>query len=475
MKKTKITELLSSFSNSEIKRFKTFLNSPYCNHKPQFVKAFAALSEYHPYYENDNLTEEKIFAEMFNGKPYSYTMFKNALSDIYELAKQFLASEIMLKDKLGTKNLFLRDLFTRDSLKDLIEKEINIAEHYFENENFDPLYFEQYYIFKKNLSEYFSNVDQDRLEVTTNEEMGSFFNMVLNNLLKYALWFEANKIMLKSSDFRETMNTLVEGFYKVTSDKKQVNEIYYKILRLLVTYDEKYYKEIMEMLKDEVKYLNDESKRWVYQTLEPFLIQKVREGNSDYYRPQFELYKHCFETGLFNFDYAFAQGKLLVTVETAIRVNEIEWIENKVNLYRDKGPKEIREDYYNFNMSKILLAKGKNEDALNHLNKVNPELSLLKSMVRNMQMKVFYELGHFELAKSHIDSYRHYIAREQGFSENYKESVFNFLRIYNKLIDTNYDRTSEKLDDLEFDIRKTTNTILREWLKDKTAELNKGS
>src|SRR5437773_3724756 len=384
MKKTKLTELLSGFSNPEIKKFKIFLNSPYFNNKLQFIRMFDILLPFHPNYENEKLNEEFLFCESFPGKKFSYVLFKNALSDLYDLAKTFLAAEVMIKDKLGTRNLFLRSIYTRDNLGQLIEKELNIAEHYFENESLEPSFFEQYYLFKKNEVEYYSNISRDKLDESTYAEMESFFNMVLNNLLKYALWFEGNKIMLRSSEFRETMNSLVDGFYKVTSEKKPVNEIYYKILQLLITNDEKYYREIMEMLKDEDKFLNDESKRWVYQMIEPFLVQMVREGNTNYYRPQFELYKHCFETGLFDYDYAFAQGKLIVSVETAIRVNEIEWIENRIEMYHDKGPKDIREDYYNFNMSKVLLAKGEKEKALDMLNKVNPEINLIKSMAKNM-------------------------------------------------------------------------------------------
>src|SRR4030095_14672783 len=131
MKKTKLTQLLSSFSQSEIKRFNSFLNSPYFNDKPRFVKLFEALAKFHPYYESEKLTEEKAFAAAFPGKAYSYTVFKNSLSDLYELAKLFLAAEEMATDRLETKNMFLRNIFRRDNIKDLIDKELNIAEQFF--------------------------------------------------------------------------------------------------------------------------------------------------------------------------------------------------------------------------------------------------------------------------------------------------------------------------------------------------------
>lgn len=473
MKKTKLTELLSSFSTAEIKRFNFFLNSPYFNSKTQFIRLFEAITKHHPDYEK--LTEEKVFAQTFPGKQYSYTIFKNSLSDLYELTKLFLASESMISDRLAAKNLFLRNIFRRDNIRDLVEKELNIAEQFFRNEITDQAYFEQYYTFKKNKCEYFSNIERDKLDKSSDEDIESFFSMILYHLLRYAHWFEANKIMLKATGFRETVNQAVDALYDITPENKPAAiELFYLIMKLLKTYDEKYYFEIIDMLKDEDKFLNNESKRWVYQTLEPFLIKKVRDGDQNFYRPQFELYKHCFETGLFDHDYAFAQGKLVMTVETALRVKEFDWIENRINMYRDKGPKNIREDYYNINMSKVLQAKGENEKALDLLNKVNPEISMIKSLVRNMQVKIYYELGYYELAKAQVDSYRHYIAREEDFAEMYKESVYNFLKLYNRLIDIKAGTYSGGLNDFEYDVSKASNIILKQWLLDKIAEIKSG-
>jgi hypothetical protein len=472
MKKTKLTELLSSFSNAELKRLSNFLNSPYFNTKPQFIKLFEAITKYHPEYETEKLSEEKVFTFSFPGKTYSYTIFKNSLSDLYELVKLFLATETMQSDRLVSKNLFLRSIFRRDNIIDLVEKELNIAEQFFKNEITDQAYFEQYYTFKKNKCEYYSNIERTKLDESSDEDIESFFNMILYHLLRYAQWFEASKIMQRDADFSGIVNKAVDALYDITpANKPAAIALFYVILKLLKTYDEKYYFEIIEMLKDEDKFLNNESKRWVYQTLEPFLIKKVREGDQNFYRPQFELYKHCFETGLFDHDYAFAQGKLVMTVETAIRIKEFDWIENRINMYRDKGPKNIREDYYSINMAKVLQAKGENERALDLLNKVNPEVSMIKSLIRNMQVKIYYELSYFELAKAQIDSYRHYIARDEDFSETYKESVFTFLKLYNKLIDIKSGTHNASIDDFKYDVNKAGNIILKQWLLDKIAEI----
>ncbi len=476
MKKTKLTELLSSFSNSEVKRFKNFLISPYFNNKPQFVKLFEAISKYHPDYENEKLSEESIFSAVMPGKQYSYTLFKNMLSDLYELAKLFLSCEEMLEHKLQSKNFFLNNIFRRRNIKELIAKEINIAEQLYEKESLNPDFFDNYYLFRKIVSVYSTENEIEKTEERSGDELESFFSMVLNSLLTYGLWFETYKVVSNTNEYMEIAEKLIDTFFSINFAKKPVNEIFYKTLQLLKTDDEKYYYEIINMLKDEKKFLNRESSLMVYQPLEAFLIKRIKNGEEKYYRPQFELYKHCLENGIYEVNDVFALTKLLLAVEPAIRIKEFEWAEMMINKYRNRGPSDLSEDYYNFNMSKVLQAKGENDKALDFLNKINPEISVLKSIVRNMQMKIYYELGYYELAKSQIDSYRHYISREQDFSEMYRESVYNFLKLYNKLIDLKLDNDkADKLDNFEYDIHKSKNIILRQWLTDKAAELKKGA
>ena len=59
--------------------------------------------------------------------------------------------------------------------------------------------------------------------------------------------------------------------------------------------------------------------------------------------------------------------------------------------------------------------------------------------------------------------------------ETYKESVYNFLRLYNKLIDIKLDNDKNNLLDFEYDIEKNKNLIMKQWLVEKAGELKKGA
>jgi len=474
MKKTKLTQLLSGFSNPEIKRFNSFLKSPYHNNKIQFVKIYEYLVKFHPAYENEKLTEEEAFKKAYPQKQFSYVLFKNLLSDLYDLAKKFMAIEELGRKKITLKNLFMQNLFTKSEIKSLIAKEIKITEQFYDSNFIDEAYFDNYYVFKKDASKYFSRINQyDNIDTSLNEEVESFISMGLNNLLIYALFFETYNSTHKNTGYIEIIDKLIELFNSADKIKKPVNALFYKVLQLMKTDDEKLYFEIIEMLKEQEKFLGIDPKLWVYQPLEAFLIKRVKNGEKKFYRPQFELYKHCFESGLYDNEVHFAEGKLLMTVETAIRIHEFEWIETTINKYVNKLSVDNRDDYYNFSMAKIVQAKGENEKALVMLNKINLDTGPLKSMARNILFKIYYELGYYENARSAIDAYRHYLARDKELSETYKDSVLNFFKLYNKLFEIKINNNNNTLADLEYETDRSNNVIFKQWLLEKIDELKK--
>ncbi|NOS85975.1 MAG: hypothetical protein HOP31_12605 [Ignavibacteria bacterium] len=474
MKKTKLTELLSAFSNQEIKRFKNYLNSDYFNTKKHLISAFEYLEDFHPDYGNEKLDEEDIFKKAYPGKKYNYALLKNLLSDIYEHSKNFMASEELRQSKLSAKNMFMNNLYKKTTLRDLIRKEIKIADQLYADETLAPLYFDDRYSYEKSKCSYISHANQyEEYNDVFNGEVKSFIDMTLFNLLDYALCFEILTVSYENTTFKDEINKAIDIFCSDGNIPNKVNKILYSVLQLLRTNDEKYYFELVEMLKDEDKYLNPDTKLKVYQPLEVFLVKKVKSGDNRFYRHQFELYKHCFESGLYENENFFAEAKLLAAVETAIRIREFDWMEKTINENIHKVSEKNRDEYYNFCMAKIVQAKGDNKKALDMLNKVNLDTSPLKTMARNILLKIYFEMSYFEQAKTMIDTYRHFLRRDSGLSEEYKDSVYNFLKLYNKLIDFKIDKDPEKIRDFEYDINSADNIILKQWLIEMTDKIKK--
>ncbi|OWY24750.1 hypothetical protein C7N43_30715 [Sphingobacteriales bacterium UPWRP_1] len=93
MQNTKFIALLQTFTKEELKSFDDFIQSPYFNKREAPVKLYAALLPYYP--DFTNLKPEKVFKKAFPDKAaFSDSYLRNVLSDLFELAEQFLGQEI---------------------------------------------------------------------------------------------------------------------------------------------------------------------------------------------------------------------------------------------------------------------------------------------------------------------------------------------------------------------------------------------
>ena len=79
MQKTSFIEILRTFDKAELKRFESFISSPYFNTKSSVVEIFKIVKKYAPDYDNNNLNKEEIWKKMFPGKEYNYGFFKNII------------------------------------------------------------------------------------------------------------------------------------------------------------------------------------------------------------------------------------------------------------------------------------------------------------------------------------------------------------------------------------------------------------
>jgi hypothetical protein len=65
--KSKIIDILRTFSSKDVKRFRDFLESPFFNESENLVKLYNSLLEFYPDFEDENLTEEFLNRNVYTG------------------------------------------------------------------------------------------------------------------------------------------------------------------------------------------------------------------------------------------------------------------------------------------------------------------------------------------------------------------------------------------------------------------------
>ena len=126
MIKSSVISILNTFSQEEIKQFEDFLNSPFYNKNTKVIQFFNVLKEYHPGFDDEKLTKENLFKELFGNVKYKESYIRNLFSDLNILAEQFLHL-IHVTNNFTYEKFVLEEMKSRDLLA-LIRKKINTFE-----------------------------------------------------------------------------------------------------------------------------------------------------------------------------------------------------------------------------------------------------------------------------------------------------------------------------------------------------------
>lgn len=190
-------------------------------------------------------------------------------------------------------------------------------------------------------------------------------------------------------------------------------------------------------------------------------------------RESFDVYKEMLKYNA----YTVNDGEYfnLVTfrniVLVALRLGETEWLKDFLKNYTDELKPEYRENMLNLYNGYLIFEEGRFEEALKLVNKVRYDVFAYKLDIKNILLKIFYELNFFEEAFSLADSYKHFLENTKEFSEPYKLQYRNFIRIYIWLLRAKSSGEDKNIGTVLSNIRKTKALAGKDWLLKKAKEL----
>ena len=115
--------------------------------------------------------------------------------------------------------------------------------------------------------------------------------------------------------------------------------------------------------------------------------------------------------------------------------------------------------------------KGNYEKALENINKVKYDVFLYKIDVKNLLLKIFFELKQYDQAFSLVDAYKHFLKSNKELSHEYKEQFLNFIIMYNKILRTTSQNKPENQDFLLSELKSIKTISNRDWLTEKINNL----
>ena len=484
MHKSKSVQLLSTFSNEEIKRFGDFIRSPYFNKNSRVIKLFDELKKDHPDFTSKSVSKEKLYGKLFNGKSYNDQVIKNLNTELFKLEREFLAHDMLNKDQFERSFMLLTNLNSRNA-EILFEKEAEAIENA-ARENRSKIK-DIHLLLNRIEEEKFTNHLINNRQSEASEHIlksGEYLILYfMKNILRLTINQRINEFSFNTvPDFNlpaEFINKLdIEKLLDLMDKNKiehtiHIRLLYYSLLCNFDVKDTEIYLKFKSLLFQSISSFTKAELHHLLHMLESIIAQKINSGMTEYYRDLFETYDYELKHDVYKpqKDSPITVMKFRNIYLSALKAGQFEWAENFIHNYREELQKKDRQSIVELSLAQLNFEKQNFGATLEHLQKVRTSQIFYKIDVKILSMMALYELSHFETALALIESFKKMLIINKTLTEQYREKNKNFSTLLSNLIKAKIDRSNGGKEQLLKKIEESGQTANKRWLINKANEL----
>jgi hypothetical protein len=465
MEHSKVNELVGSFNLHEIKAFRDYLSSVYFNSDKNLQKAFDCINKLIA--KKKSWDRKDLHGKIFPRQKFNDQRVRYLLTDLCKHIEYFLTLRALDNNTLLYQNIAAKTLSSRDCEKayDFIYDAIHAED---KNKN-APFY---YYLFDS---------AENHLNYTAKKQSRkrSFdYKGVLNNL---EIFYLAKKLQL----FCEVINlkNILTGEYelhllneiKKLSAKQPFSEIavvqiyYYILLTLTEPEKEKHLNHLENLLIKHAGLFPPAELNDMYQYVKNYCVKKINQGNAEYIRRLFEIYKIMLANkSLMHHDY-LSQFEFKNIVSISLRLNENAWCRNFISKYISYLKPEERKNAFSYNSAYLNFMSGDFKNAIRKLREVEFTDVVYQLDSRVVLLKCYYELDDIETFFYHASAFRLFLLRNRNISEYQKNINRNLIKFLTKIVRAYTSKT--KLERIKKEISVEKNVADLKWLEEKVEAL----
>lgn len=452
MRKSSLVSLLYTLNSDQLTKLKDFARSPYHNRKNGVIRLCDFLVEQMLSGGPGELDKEVVWAKVFSKKDFNYTVFKNTVHDLKKITEKFIMTESCMNDEPELYSRLLAHLKNSGDRK-LFGSVLDSVDHLRNSPGFGKKFtMDQYYRFMYNYylhKEHFEGLylhkskRGDELKSISGSFLMNFFvsafelyNVV--NIRNVELNTPEENIelaeMLKVLDESGFVVRLIRSMAKNSQRDSRILDLYFKMYRALSnkTSPEDFLK-FSEALETAKHYLPQQTLSSLYILLQNSLVN-LHVNTLFICTNYLEISDKMIDSGVYLSPDGRLRDQLFVTyVAYACNLGH----EKKIKLYTEKYLNHLQESsreslgmladaHYEF-------AAGNFLRSLDISSRIDLHLFPLKYYVKNLQLKIFYELDEYDSFVLSVDSFRHFLSKHKDLFKKHYKVQFLFCSILQKL------------------------------------------
>lgn len=485
MHKSKFIDIIRTFSPEELKNFRDFIHSPFHNKNKKVRILFEIVKKFAPKYESDELQKRRVFKLLYPGKEYNDIVMRILLSDLLKLSEEYLTQINYSSRPLEAKKFLLDELKTR-KLDRLFARHIKQAADIARSSGINNhFYFFDLYDLENIMIDYLIAADKQRTSGANVIKQGEYlicFSLIglLHVAHELLTQEEVLNLNFEPNMVREYLDRLdLENFIKYLEETGyeyyQIVAIYYYMYRAFSDddNDENYFK-LKRLIDENLHLFGREEKFNLLVVLESCCVTKLSGNKSGFYEHLMELYEFMLSENLYTHrEKDFIQTNLFRNIFfVAVTLKKYQWAEKFINDYIDKLIPGQRPSMKHFACALLDFERGRFENALEEITKVDFEFFVFKFDVKVLMLKIYYEVKSYEPALSLIDSFNHFLVNNKSIYKRERERFGNFAGYLKVLIKISNGSSRTDIHDLKNKITDSTAVIGKRWLLEKVEQLN---
>jgi hypothetical protein len=477
MNNSSLISLLKNFNKQQLKEFNGFVKSPYFNTNKALVTLFEYIRKQHPEFTKEKLEKQYVFKKLFGKTEYNDGFFRVIMSNLQNLAEEFLTIEKFRKDSILKKKFLLDSLMDMPGSRKLAEKILNeglkeadkikptgpddfldkyhmsFYRKYLYSTNFtasksnkpeEHLFDEQkyltYYYLLRMLADHFYHLNQSQIinytpKLVFIDEITGFLQKNPEYLEFPTLNMAYLRVLLLKDNNIDDLYKLKTAFY--STYKELGNKDSFNIISIIINFCHKNY-----FLTEDIKFLEEKLE---------ILLFGLNNGINSFETDDY------FDTSRFN-----------NIVSTLFEFGRLDEAEDFIIKYSQKLDPEEQNFWINYTAAELKGKRGNYGGALEDLSKIrNVKTVSYKFSLKSLQLRLYYDAGFIEQAVSAADSFRHFIQKESLMNPVFNDQNKNFHAFYTKLLGLSSGKSSKAVGELKESLQQVKNIIHKKWLMER--------
>lgn len=435
MESSKLIELLKTFSNSEIKEFYDFINSPYYNKNKDLTRFYGYLKKFAPHFPLKKIERKLVYKKLFTNEIYNEKKLNHLMNYLLRKAEQFIG----IKKYESIKSLsdyHVMSSFVDRNLEKHFDffhkrKEKQLEQSPYRNSDF---YFRKYLLadtgcqlfFKKKIRQF----DQSLQDTSDYFD----FYYLANKLIYTCEMLNRSSMFSKSYDTK--LVTEIQSYLANHPHKEvPVIHIYYQIFMLLTAEDSTpYFYKLKELLHTYKSYFPRGEMRDILTQGVNYCIRRTNQGDNKFLDELFSLYVIGIENEWLMDNGYLSPWAYKNVIKAGLMLQKYDWAKDFIEDHTLKLEPKFRQNAHHFNLADLYYATKQFDKAHQHLNQVEFTDIYITIDSKKLLMKIYLESEEIESLYSAIAAFKQFINRHKVITSKVKEQYKNYIQALNLLL-----------------------------------------